>query len=159
MLRFLIEPSAFYRWFWGSRGKDCPGTNGQCPSFSWTHQPSRGNETTSLDPRFLLGGGGSPAEKPRLSRRCGFSVAAPTFPGPFPRRLTKGAERENCTEKEQGRGAQNGTSFLSSVAQWSFPSPCAEQCARGTILRLVQSILVQHLFFLYAIYRDASLVQ
>src|SRR5258708_38743855 len=73
MLRFLIEPSAFYRWFWGSRGKDCPGTNGQCPSFSWTHQPSRGNETTSLDPRFLLGCGGSPAEKPRLSRRCGFS--------------------------------------------------------------------------------------
>src|SRR5258708_12401106 len=125
MLRFLIEPSAFYRWFWGSRGKDCPGTNGQCPSFSWTHQPSRGNETTSWDPRFLLGCGGSSAEKPRLSRRCGFSVATPTFPGPFPRRLTKGAERQNCTEKVQAERSPkwHPLSFLGSSVALPLPLP------------------------------------
>ena len=131
MLRFLIEPSAFYRWFWGSRGKDCPGTNGQCPSFSWTHQPSRGNETTSWGPRFLLGCGGSPAEKPRLSRRCGFSVAGPTFPGPFPRRLTKGAERENCTEKEQGERSPKWhlVSFLGGSVVLSL-TLCRAMCKR-----------------------------
>ncbi len=70
-------------------------------------------------------------------------MAAPTFPGPFPRRLTKGAERQNCTEKEQAERSPKWhlVSFLGSSVALSLtlsrvmrkkhhaPSCAAHSCA------------------------------
>jgi hypothetical protein len=79
MLRFLIESSTLSLVL-GFNGKGLPWYERPVSFFQLDPPTSTRERNVSLDSHFLLGFEGSPAEKPRLSRRCGFSVVAPTFP-------------------------------------------------------------------------------